>query len=377
MTAQPTASFCHLCGRPISGRYYRYTNGLVVCAACEARSPRCARCNTPVGANTPGIRTSDGRTIRLCRSCEREAVRCAGCGDPILTHWYMFEELPQAASEQRRFCPRCVQTRSRCDLCHAPCASPPTTLPDGQYRCALCATDMALGESEIRAIYADAVALFRSIVGELREPPPLQVVGRREMGETRRRYTSEAQQAREINKALQKNQGSQANQAQQAGASGRVTAGPIRVAPPQTAPQQEVKPGHSGQNGAGSKSDQAITEDAVSHHVLGYFVRSHGVTTIYVEMGLTRGMLLGTLTHELAHAWQTERLGRDTERLDLVISEGFAEWVAYHALLARGLTALANRAPLRDDLYGRGLRHFLAISQSQGRSAVLRAALAV
>ncbi|MEO7002631.1 MAG: hypothetical protein ABI068_12520, partial [Ktedonobacterales bacterium] len=232
MSAQPKASFCHLCGRLIVGRYFRYANGLVVCASCEAQSPRCARCNTPLAASAPGVRISDGRTIRLCKACEHEVVRCAACNDPILTAWYTFEELPPTAAE-RRFCPRCVQTRPRCDLCHAPCATPPVMLPDGQFRCALCAADLVNGEAEIRAVYADAVTLFRSIVGELRAAPPLQVGGRRQMGETRRRYAYEAQQAHEINQAHQVNQTIQAGAA---GKGGRVTVGPMRVASPQTAP---------------------------------------------------------------------------------------------------------------------------------------------
>ena len=41
--------------------------------------------------------------------------------------------------------------------------------------------------------------------------------------------------------------------------------------------------------------------------MLGFFVRVHGSSTIYVEHGLPRGLLLGTLAHELGHAWQAER----------------------------------------------------------------------
>jgi hypothetical protein len=73
---------------------------------------------------------------------------------------------------------------------------------------------------------------------------------------------------------------------------------------------------------------------AASHHVLGYFVQARGVSTIYAEACLPRGLLLGTLAHELAHAWQTEQ---GLHLKDALVREGFAEWVAYRVLTARGL----------------------------------------
>ena len=110
---------------------------------------------------------------------------------------------------------------------------------------------------------------------------------------------------------------------------------------------------------------------AASHHVLGYFVQAHGESTVYAEMCLPRGLLLGTLAHELAHAWQTER---SLHLKDAMVREGFAEWVAYRVLIARGLAALAERATRRDDVYGRGLRHFLNIENRFGYPGVLKRA---
>jgi hypothetical protein len=41
-------------------------------------------------------------------------------------------------------------------------------------------------------------------------------------------------------------------------------------------------------------------------------------------------------------------------------------------LVARGLTALAERATRRDDVYGRGLRHFLNIENRFGFAGVIQ-----
>jgi hypothetical protein len=93
-----------------------------------------------------------------------------------------------------------------------------------------------------------------------------------------------------------------------------------------------------------------------------------------VEAGLTRGLLLGTLAHELGHAWQSEQLGSAANGVDTLVSEGFAEWVAYHTLSARGIHTLAGRARERQDIYGRGLERLLEIERKRGRDAVLRIA---
>lgn len=304
--------FCHLCGGQVAGRYYQYSNGLTVCASCERTAPRCARCRAPTSAGA----SVSPRGVILCANCKREAFVCDTCGEPILGAWYSFQELITMA-ESRRYCAACVQQRPRCDLCHAPTGSGSVTLTDGQYRCVLCASDLVIGEPAIRLAYTDALAQLEAIVrAPLRQSPPLEVVSRRRMGETRRSFAREA--------------------------------------------------GHT--------PAQPHDDSAPTRHVLGFYVRSQGRPTIYVEAALTRGLLLGTLAHELGHAWQAEQMGAATASADALISEGFAEWVAYHTLMARGMRTLASRATQRDDLYGRGLNHLLEVERREGRDAVLRLA---
>jgi hypothetical protein len=210
--------------------------------------------------------------------------------------------------EPRKFCPRCVQGRPRCDLCRAPVSEGAQPLSDGQYRCTLCAAHLVRAVAGVQAVYRDVVSdMARVLHEQLQTPPHLRVVSRREMGEIRRRYE-------------------------------RRTA------------------------------DEAA---AASHHVLGYFVQANGVSTIYVEQFLPRGLLLGTLAHELAHAWQTEHA---LNLNDPLLREGFAEWVAYRILMERNLAALAERATRRDDLYGRGLRHFLNTENRFGYTGVMKRA---
>jgi hypothetical protein len=318
--------FCHLCGQRISGQYVQYTTGLTVCQRCERIAPRCARCRIPVQVKNA---TRSPRGVLLCSSCSRAVTHCASCDEPILEMWYRFEEL-LPSPEPRHFCAACVRDKPRCDLCRAPVGPRFVTLTDGQYRCSLCSTDLVIGEPSIRLIYTDAIEVMTSVAGEpLRRVPPLEVVSRRRMGEIRRTYTQDAGQ----------------------------TAGRM--------PALLSGSGHGEQVGAST---------AVVRHLLGFYVRTQGKPVIYVEAGLTRGLLLGTLAHELGHAWQAEQLGANAGALDPLISEGFAEWVAYTTLLARSHRTLATRARERDDVYGRGLNRFLEIERLRGRAAVLQVA---
>ncbi|HEY7342409.1 MAG TPA: hypothetical protein VH591_16160 [Ktedonobacterales bacterium] len=254
----------------------------------------------------PIARTPTQGADPLCATCARDAPRCAGCGLPITSTWYTFEELLPTGAP-RKFCPRCVQGRPRCDLCRAPVADGAQPLADGQYRCALCLSEVVLEATDVLTVYHQAVAqVARVLRGHLRETPRLESVSRRKMGEIRRRYEHRS-------------------------------------------------------------SEPA----AASHHVLGYFVQAHGESTIYAEACLPRGLLLGTLAHELAHAWQTEQ---GLHLKDAQVREGFAEWVAYRVLTVSGLSSLAERATRRDDIYGRGLRHFLNIENRFGYAGVLKRA---
>ncbi|HEV2238577.1 MAG TPA: hypothetical protein VGR57_18105, partial [Ktedonobacterales bacterium] len=99
-------------------------------------------------------------------------------------------------------------------------------------------------------------------------------------------------------------------------------------------------------------------------------VREREASSVYVEIGLPRSLLLGTLAHELAHAWQSETA---VPAGDPLLREGFAEWVAHQVLVSAGHRAVAVRATRREDTYGRGLRHFLTLERTSGRAAVLAA----
>lgn len=309
MVEEPVAAsrFCNLCGQRLAGHYYRNVRGLVFCATCSATRTHCARCDTPL----PEATASRGREAHdppLCTPCARKTPRCAACKRHVVGTFYTFEELlPPAAV--RRFCDTCMRTRPRCDICRVPVAPDIAPLDDGQYRCTLCLTDMVLGESAVHAVYREALAALAQVMGMPFAEPRLAVVSRIEMGEIRRRHESATREGE--------------------------------------------------------------TPPAAGQHILGYFVQAHGTQTIYVERGLPRGLLLGTLAHELGHAWQAPYAPK---LRDPLLTEGFAEWVAHFTLVAGGLRTIAASATRRDDIYGQGLRRMLAVERTSGREGVLAVA---
>ncbi len=101
---------------------------------------------------------------------------------------------------------------------------------------------------------------------------------------------------------------------------------------------------------------------------MGVYTRRGRRRGIYAAVGLPRLLLLQVAAHELAHAWQMESapLLRDP-----LLREGFAEWVAYHVLLAVGEQDAAERIVAREDLYGQGARLLLGIEEEGGPRGVI------
>ncbi len=300
--------FCNLCGQPLIGGYFRHGEGVTCCVTCYATRSRCFRCGSPLDdASLLRTRAAGADAPPLCTHCFRYAPRCAACRRSIVAVSYTFEDLSE--TKPQPYCETCVKSRPRCDVCRVPVAPEIAPLDDGQYRCALCASQMVREPQLVEAVYHEALVAFSQlVVSPLQATPRLEIVTRLQMGMVRRS-------------------------------------------------QHTAIPG--GEEGVGG------------HHVLGFFVRYDKASSIYIERYLPRSVLLGTLAHELGHAWQSEYA---PQVRDLLACEGFAEWVAHHVLVAGGQRGMAARATRREDVYGKGLRLYLNTERKKGRDAVLRLA---
>ena len=125
--------------------------------------------------------------------------------------------------------------------------------------------------------------------------------------------------------------------------------------------------------GLNHQSGTLVTSDAPigtgQQHLLGFFQQINDERSIFIERLLPQTLFRAVAAHELAHAWQSFYASPQQPPL---IVEGFAEWAAYRLLLALGQQRDAAQLTRRDDLYGKGLQHFIALERQYGRVAVLQ-----
>jgi hypothetical protein len=108
--------------------------------------------------------------------------------------------------------------------------------------------------------------------------------------------------------------------------------------------------------------------EGLAGKVVGLFIRKGHQRVMYVLSGLPQILLLQTVAHEWAHAWQGENcpLLQDT-----LVREGFAEWAAYKTLQTMGAVKKMALMEQQNGLYGEGLRRILELERRTGVSGVL------
>jgi ribosome-binding protein aMBF1 (putative translation factor) len=115
------------------------------------------------------------------------------------------------------------------------------------------------------------------------------------------------------------------------------------------------------------KRKKVRTEQVTS--MLGIYSRQGMKRGIYVQSGLPRLLMMQVAAHEWGHAWQ----GENCPLLrDIVVIEGFAEWVSYKTLVALGAPRPEMMKMVqRPDVYGQGLRQALAVEKATGEAGVI------
>ena len=209
------------------------------------------------------------------------------------------------------YCESCYRGRSPCDLCAAPLTDQKWRLSDGRLTCAYCHATAIYSPADAAALYTEMKTVVVDILGlKLNVPTGLALVDRNQLGEV----------------ILQQ------------------------------------------QNNMGDKGAQAVDLDP--NQTLGLYARRGMRRGIYVQSGLPRMLFLQVASHEYAHAWQ----GENCPLLrDLLVHEGFAEWVAYRVLGHYGYTNAQERMKVRQDIYGQGLRWALELQAKVGPAGLLHA----
>lgn len=90
---------------------------------------------------------------------------------------------------------------------------------------------------------------------------------------------------------------------------------------------------------------------------------------IYIMTDMSRDSVTGTVAHEMTHAWQTDFCPADQ---DLVLKEGFANWVTYKIMQKIGaFTYAQNILEHADPVYGVGFKKMLEWEDALGERGVV------
>ncbi|MEM2636801.1 MAG: hypothetical protein QXL15_00460 [Candidatus Korarchaeota archaeon] len=100
----------------------------------------------------------------------------------------------------------------------------------------------------------------------------------------------------------------------------------------------------------------------------GMFVKRGDYQGVYILNGLPKNIAIGTISHEIAHAWENINA---PQGLPQWIYEGFAEWIAYKVYIKLGLLDEASDMLARGDDYGHWLQKMLAIEDKYGPDEVI------
>ncbi len=286
----------------------------------------CHLCGSPL----IGSYTTYSTGLIVCAQCERTAPRCTSCN------------LPSRALtpiDQHRLCQRCITTLPRCGACQKPIV--------GQYfRFGDSPTPYCVACSQQRP----TCQLCGAPLGADGQRLP---GGQTRCGECARTMVLDDQMAQSLYQMV-------IQQARMIFAQDVQHIPLLRIVDPAelAAVRSRYEP-------------VAPVMGANQPHVLGFFEQEGPRRTIYVERALPRVTFIGTLAHEYAHAWQADYAPQKQPPLR---REGFAEWLSWSLLVALGHIQEAARATRREDEYGRGLRHFIALEKRAGRPAVFREA---
>ena len=266
----------------------------------------------------------------VCSQCERAAPRCSGCHQPART---------LTAVDQEQLCNQCLKTLPRCAACNKPIVGQYFRFGDSpKPYCISCSEQRPTCHTCGAPLGADG----QQLPG-----------GQYRCGECAQTMVLDDQVAQSLYQmVIQQSRAIFEKDVQHIPL--------LRIVEP--AELAVVRQRHQ---------LSLPTLSAAKLHVLGFFEQQGQMRAIYIERALPRATLIGTLAHEYAHAWQADHA---PHKQDLFRREGFAEWLSWSVLVALGHTREAARATRREDEYGQGLRHFIALEKRAGRTAVFKEA---
>ncbi len=334
---------CTICKKELTGRYIKFEDGSKYCLDCVKKYPACDICGKP----SPSYIIENGK--RICLECLAKMGKCSFCGKPLTGKYYSYPELGL------KLCENCNKTVKRCFLCGRPGKN--LILVDDKYICNACYD--RLDKCHICG---------KPIIGEY--------------------MWFDNEGSKKYCPSCVKKYPHCANCGAPVGPYGvRLDDG--RILCPDCYRTACFKPEQvsaiKGKVIDYLKSVMGIDvhhkirfllegrdfikqkSKGISNDVNGLFYRQNDNFEIYVLYGLREKELYQVLPHEIAHAWMAENCDSDIPAKE---AEGFAQWVAYHALGHFGFGDYRRTLLEGESVYATGLRKMMEIEKDGGVKAV-------
>ena len=336
-------SKCSLCGKSITGQYVRFDDGTVYCLSCMDNNEKCSICGKP----SVSLAKIDGKNI--CRNCLVKLDKCDNCGKPIAGRSTYFPGI------DLRLCEKCLKTMPRCDMCGRPDNN---LIKAGNKRiCQSCYNQAAFcficGEPiEGRYSWFDGDSTKKYCQNCISRYPECA-----DCGAPTGKNSIRLDDNRILCRACYK----EAYFSPQKVSSIKHKVLTYIESALGMKIKHKVKYTLQGQDFIKKKSE------GISGDINGLFYRLNDNFEIYILYGLRKKDLYQVIPHEIAHAWAAENCPRN---MSLEDAEGFAQWVAYHALGNFGYSDFRETLLEGNTMYAAGLRKMLKIEKQKGIQGV-------
>lgn len=342
-TASSASINCSICGKEISGKYYVSARSQVICQDCMAKYTACSSC----GLVTKSSISVNG--LDFCRDCYLKLDKCSICGKAITGGYNQYPDLGI------KVCLECERTSLRCDNCNVPVRKPVKV--GNASLCERCAARAFRCRSCGEALLRD-YTFFE---------------GNRDL-----KYCSNCVKKYEACADCGAPVGVSGTKLDD----GRMLCPdcskgalfePYQVTPIKTTVISylenyfDMKVKHQIKYSLEGKDFLEKKSSGTHGDLNGLFYRKGEEFNIYVLYGLREKDLFWVISHEIAHAWQSENTSGNLAFEDL---EGFAQWIAYKTLRRFGYDTFAQTMTNGKSDYSRGLRKMLDMESAGGIKAV-------
>lgn len=281
--------------------------GTDVCQTCYHNKYTCTVCRVP--HNNKDLSVHRNREL-WCKECLSKTDPCNLCREPIRGEYYTLE------SHEGQWCASCMNGNSKCFFCQKPYQTAGKVLEPGVGICTECSADSFNGIEIYEHLARTIHPQMEALLGKKFKPIAVRIVTPTEMNRIAARF-----QAKSTDTFLD----------------------PISAS-------ANPKPSNRRSN-------------------LGLFTVENGKREIVVLNNLPDDMAWEVMSHEMAHAWQSEHYPNIP---DFYLTEGFAQLVAqkicYQNFRRQNLRVLYYR----DDAYGHAYRVVQMLEDREGFGAVMQ-----